>query len=323
MRMIMIQILLALLMGSLIPQAIFRWGDRLGSAPGSTAPSQTQAFMPQTPRKHLAVLTGTNTVRMMELEDYVLGVVLAEMPASFEEEALKAQAVAARTFALRRLEMGDKHLDAAVCADPGCCQAYITEDVYLKERGSQADLEKIAAAVEATAGQVLTYEGKLIEAAYFSCSGGRTEDAVAVWGMDIPYLQSVDSPGEEQADIYHHTVSFTPAEFAAALGRNLQGSPEQWLGRKTYTSGGGIATMVIGGISYTGVELRSRLGLYSTAFAIRVEGDRLVIDTMGKGHRVGMSQYGADAMAAAGYSFEQILTYYYQGTRIDKWSNLG
>ena len=81
--------------------------------------------------------------------------------------------------------------------------------------------------------------------------------------------------------------------------------------------------MVIGGISYTGVELRNRLGLYSTAFAIRVEGDRLVIDTMGKGHRVGMSQYGADAMAVAGYSFEQILTYYYQGTRIDKWSNLG
>lgn len=271
----------------------------------------------------IPVLIDDGTVVDMEMDTYLVGVVLAEMPASFEVEALKAQAVVARTYALKRYEEGVRHPEGAVCTDHTCCQAYISVAEYLEKRGDQADVDKITDAVLATSGQVLTYQGKLAEATYFSCSGGRTEDAAAVWGSDIPYLQAVDSPGEEGASHYTETVYFTPDEFAAALDRSLTGSAKSWLGTVTWSEGGGVATMMIAGKSYTGVQLRKLLGLNSTAFSIKVEGDSLAVTTKGKGHRVGMSQYGADAMAVTGSTYEQILLHYYQGTVIDKMDTLG
>ena len=174
-----------------------------------------------------------------------------------------------------------------------------------------------------TAGLVLTYNGSLIDATYFSCSGGRTEDAAAVWGADVPYLQAVDSPGEEGAAAYESEVYFTKSEFARLLGRELAGSPTQWLGKVSYTDGGGVATMVIGGVTYTGKELRSLLGLKSTAFTMTADASGITVVTKGNGHRVGMSQYGAEAMAVLGSSYEEILAHYYQGTVIDKFSDLG
>lgn len=271
----------------------------------------------------LPVLFGDGVVRETELESYLLGVVLAEMPASFEPEALKAQAVVARTYALKQVEGGFRHPQGAVCTDSGCCQAYIAPNDYLAGWGNQTDVDKVRSAVEATAGMVLTYGGALIEATYFSCSGGRTEDAVAVWGTDYPYLQAVDSPGEESAAPYRKTVFFTAREFAERLGRNLTGSPEDWLGSIRYTDGGGVANMMVAGKSYTGVTLRKLLGLNSTAFSMQAENGGITVTTRGKGHRVGMSQYGADAMAAGGSDYQQILTYYYQGTAIDKMDALG
>ena len=254
----------------------------------------------------------------MELENYLVGVVLGEMPAYFEPEALKAQSVVARTYTLKASLTGGKH-GGGICTDPSCCQAYIPEKAFLENGGTGEQLEKVRSAVSATAGEVLTYEDELIEATYFSCSGGSTEDAAAVWGTDFPYLRAVSSPGEENAAYYTDTKSFDKEVFCAALDIAPSGEPEQWLGRPTYTPGGGVASIVIGGKEFSGTQLRSLLGLRSTAMSISIEEDRICINTKGFGHRVGMSQYGADAMAVEGKVYQQILEHYYPGTTLEKW----
>lgn len=258
-------------------------------------------------------------IEQMDMDEYLTGVVLAEMPASFETEALKAQAVAARTYARKAFVSGGKHGDGSVCTDYTCCQAYLSPETYLEKGGSRMDFEKVHSAVLDTSGYVLTYNGELIEAVYFSCSGGRTEDAVAVWGTDYPYLRSTDSPGEENAAYYSDTKTFTPAEFQEALGTALPGEPAQWLGTVTRTAGDGVESIEIGGVKYSGVELRSALGLRSTAFWVSVQENLIQIETRGYGHRVGMSQYGADAMAAAGSGYQQILGHYYPGSEMEKY----
>ena len=321
------QLLAAFLLGALLPNMLlsmrkYEPADPLGSLEMIPTVPQ-QPAQGSEPVLSIPVLMDTGSVRVMELESYILGVVLAEMPASFEEEALKAQAVVARSYALRRMALGDRHSGCAICTEPSCCQAYISEEAYLQSRGSREDVEKIRKAVKETAGQVLTYCGQLAEATYFSCSGGRTEDALAVWGGNVPYLQAVDSPGEENAPAYETTVLFTKERFSAALGRNLTGEPAQWLGKVTYTDGDGVATMFLGGISYTGTQLRKLLGLNSTAFTMTADANGIAVTTRGKGHRVGMSQYGADAMAAGGSTFVQILAYYYPGTVIDNYNTMG
>ncbi len=264
--------------------------------------------------KNLQVLMPGGTVHEMALEEYVLGVVLGEMPASFETEALKAQAVVARTYALRE----KRHQNANICTDHTCCQAYCAPEAYT---GGKEALEKVRSAVLATAGQVVTYQGALIEATYFSCSGGKTEDAVAVWGQSVPYLQAVDSPGEEKAANYLKTVSMSASEFSAAFG-GLTGTPSTWIGKITYTNGGGVDTISIGGNTYKGTQVRQKLGLRSTAFVITVVGSSVTITTKGNGHRVGMSQYGADAMAVTGSSYGEILAHYYPGTKLQGIDNI-
>ena len=182
-------------------------------------------------------------------------------------------------------------------------------------------MEKVRSAVLDTAGYVLTYEGELIEATYFSCSGGSTEDAAAVWGTDYPYLRSVTSPGEENASHYCDTIRFTPEQFQEHLGRTLEGMPWDWFAEKTYTPGGGIDTMTIGGEDYTGTQLRKLLKLPSTAMTISASADTITVVTRGYGHRVGMSQYGADAMAVTGSDYTQILAHYYPGTTLERLSS--
>lgn len=264
--------------------------------------------------KSLYVLLADGMTQEMALEDYILGVVLAEMPASFEIEALKAQAVVARTYTLR----GKRHGSIDICTDPACCQAYCAPENY---KGSVTALQKVESAVQQTAGMIVTYEGKPIEATYFSCSGGRTEDAVAVWGQSVPYLQAVDSPGEEKASVYLNTTFMTASEFSQAFG-GLSGSPNNWIGKITYTNGGGVETIQIGGKSYKGTQVRKLLGLRSTAFAITIVGSSVTITTKGNGHRVGMSQYGADAMALSGKDYEAILAHYYPGTALQGIDNI-
>lgn len=320
---------LALCLGVILPGTMLCLAIRLDDGNGPNvvekpAPTvqqtgQTQPISDGAEAVQIQVLKDGTAVSM-ELEEYLVGVVLGEMPVDFEPEAQKAQAVVARTFTLKTRE-GGKHENGAVCTDSSCCQAYMEPADYLKNGGSQDGVERMKAAVKATEGLVLTYEGELIEATYFSCSGGRTEDAVAVWGTDVPYLRATDSPGEEQATHYTDTVTFSGDEFAQALGLKLTGDAASWLGRATYTAGGGVNTMTIGGKEFQGTELRKRLGLRSTAFTMTAEGNAISVTTKGYGHRVGMSQYGADAMAVQGSGYEEILAHYYQGTVLSAWTD--
>lgn len=314
------QILWAAVMGLLLPWiAITLTGKgQVNKQTGeqATAPATVPIQQQEETNLTMPVLMEDGTVTWMDMDEYLTGVVLAEMPADFETEAKKAQAVVARTYALRRYETGTKHPLSAVCTDSTCCQGYLSPETYLDNGGSQEIVEQVRQAVEQTRNLVLIYEGELIEATYFSCSGGSTEDAAAVWGTDIPYLQATDSPGEEGATHFTDTVQFSAGEFAAALGASLSGSPETWLGTVTYTKGGGVESMVIGGVTYKGTTLRQCLGLRSTAFTMTALGNTIVITTKGYGHRVGMSQYGADAMAVQGSGFAEILAHYYQGTTL-------
>lgn len=322
------QMVLAVTLGILVPQTVFSVGEWFVPQPAlPTQPKESQPVMTDAPESALAVMylpvvMADGDVRIMELEDYIRGVVLAEMPASFEVEALKAQAIAARTYVLRRLVVGDKHSQGVICTDYTCCQAYLTDEEYLATRGNEAGRERIAQAVAETAGLVITYEGKFIEATYFACSGGRTEDALAVWGEDIPYLQAVDSIGESKGEQYDEELYFSSEEFGVLLGRSLTGSPKEWFGDVRHTAGGGVDYMVIGGMVYSGVQLRSLLDLNSTLFTVTPIDSGVLIRSRGWGHRVGMSQYGADAMAMEGHTCQQILAYYYPGTVIDKLSNV-
>ena len=151
----------------------------------------------------------------------------------------------------------------------------------------------------------------------FSCSGGSTEAAAAVWGTDVPYLQAVDSPGEQDAAPYASTVTCSPAEFAETLGLAADGDPAGWLGGTSYTAGGGVDTCTIRGQAYAGTRLRQLFGLNSTRFSLRYADDVFRFDVRGYGHRVGMSQYGANAIARLGFGYQTILRYYYRGAKIE------
>lgn len=256
----------------------------------------------------------------MELENYLVGVVLAEMPASFATEALRAQAVAARTYTVRHCHSDLRHGKNTICTDHTCCQAYTDPGDYVRAGGSWSAVERVRQAVTDTTGQVLMYEGELIVATYFSCAGGLTEDAAAVWGQDVPYLQSVPSPGEEAAAFFTDSKTFSAQELQSALGVRLTGPVSTWFGNVTFTEGGGVETIVIGGVAYRGTTVRTLLQLRSTAFSVSFSEDAVTFHTRGYGHRVGMSQYGADAMASAGKTYQEILAHYYTGTQIVQYS---
>ena len=321
------ELLVAVLLGGVIPFAAFRVTEvwvKKHDTPQEIPPAiqQTEpSEKPQPMLQRIPVMKDGSIICDMELEAYLVGVVLAEMPAEFESEALKAQSVVARTYALKRMTTGNKHPQNAVCTDPACCQAYREPDAFLQAGNSEAQLQKVRLAVYETRNQVLLYNGNLIEATYYACSGGRTEDAQAVWGAEIPYLQSVESPGEENAAHYIDTVHFSVAEFCRLLGRELPGNPETWVGDVSYTEGGGVDQIGIGGQDYQGTQLRKLLGLRSTAFVITASGDTVTITTKGYGHRVGMSQYGAEAMALTGSNYAQILEHYYPGACLQQWQN--
>ena len=246
--------------------------------------------------------------QMLSLSDYLCGVLMGEMPASFPLEALKAQAVAARTYTLRRMEGGGVLSD-----DPAVCQAYFPPEQAEEKYGDQAEdcLARIRQAVSETDGQVMTYEGALIAATYFSCSGGKTESAQAVWGSEVPYLISVESPGEEEARSYESTVTLELPDFLETLEITQPGVEEI-----TYTEGGGVETMVLDGKTFSGVEMRALLGLRSTNFTMEISENQVTFHVLGYGHRVGLSQYGAKAMAEAGHDYLEILTWYYSGAEL-------
>lgn len=274
-------------------------------------PVETQALCDE--QAVLTLLTDEGAVSVT-MAEYLPCAVAAEMPVCFGAEALKAQAVAARTYAIASA----RHEDADVCADSGCCLAYKSERELRQYWGGDYDknMAAVKAAVAATDGQYLTYNGEAIQAVFHASSAGSTEDSAAVWSAR-PYLVSVESP--ETSDTVPELVStarFTPEELSEALGISPEGGAEAWLGDITPDAAGRVDTAVIGGQAFSGTALRAALGLKSTAFTVSWDGGEFVFSVSGNGHGVGMSQYGAKLLAAQGWTYDEILAHYYPGTEL-------
>lgn len=240
-----------------------------------------------------------------ELEDYVIGVVAGEMPISFPYEALKAQAVSARTYAVRV----KKENPSVSCRDID--QAYITLDRMKKMWGSsfEQNYNKIKSVVQATAGEIMVYDNEPILAVFCSTTNGHTEECENVWTQDIPYLTSVESEGEELSPYYSETKEIKKSRLIELMGGDS-------LTVSKRTEAGYVTEVKCGNKTYTGEKTRGILGLRSTSFEIEDKGSSVLITTKGYGHGVGMSQYGACYMANNGYSYREILEHYYKGAVI-------
>lgn len=268
----------------------------------------------------LAVKNG-DAVEIMALDVYLQGVVRGEMPASFELEALKAQAAAERTYIYYQLAAGRKeaHPNADVCTDPSCCNAWLSEEAAREKWGGDFDgwESRIEEAVAATDGQVALYDGQPILAVFHSSSAGKTAGAGDVWSGDMPYLRSVDSPeGEETVPNYYSAAEFTAAEAKALLAQahpelTFSGGPDKWFGAVEKDESGRVGTVEVCGAPLRGVEVRRIFSLRSACFTIDAAADRVTFRVTGYGHGVGMSQYGANELARQGRTWQEILLWYY------------
>lgn len=261
--------------------------------------------------------------RTMDVEKYLCGVVAAEMPAEFEKEALKAQAVAARSYAFYRKENpSPDHPDAAVCTDFAHCKAYKTNEEQAELWGDKRKeyQKKISDAVYDTAGEIITYNGAVAMAVFHSQTGsGRTENSKDVWGGEVPYLISVESHGEENAPNFYSTQIISFKEFKDKLisvKANIRLESPADIGSPVLSEGGSVKSIIIGGEEFSGKEIRSIFALRSSCFKIVADNETVTFEVTGYGHGVGMSQYGANTMAKEGYSYIDILEHYYTGTQI-------
>ena len=271
----------------------------------------------------LRVLDGESVIEM-DLGTYLVGVVRAEMPASFPEQALKAQTVAARTYTLYKLAGGTNHENADICTDHTCCQAYLEEETARENWGGDAAYyeEKVRAAVKGTDGEVMLYEGAPIQAVFHSASAGLTRSAGEVWTTDLPYLQPVDSPeAADRIPNYYSRVEFTAAEFkekflAAYPEADLSEAVSDWISGAVTDSAGSVEHITIGSVQVKGTQVRSIFGLRSACFTWEAGEKGITFFVTGYGHGVGMSQYGAGTMAEEGADYREILTHYYSGVEI-------
>lgn len=276
--------------------------------------------------------TKTGDTEEMELEEYLKGVVAAEMPAAFHIEALKAQAIAARTYALARVErFAEGHIDhitAPLCTGVHC-QAYLTLEELGQVHGQDWVTEywpKIQQAVDETKGMVVTFEGELIDAMYHSSSGGMTEDSENVFATAKPYLRSVSSPNEESSPKFKSSFTMSFNDFVKKIQEMV---PDIEITKKNITQvikvadkseTGRIKKLMIGDKIIEGRDFRAAFNLNSTNFKINLIGDSIEIETLGNGHGVGMSQWGANAMAKNGSSYEEILKHYYLGVEVMRYN---
>ena len=267
-----------------------------------------------------------DVTEQMTLERYLTGVVRGEMPASFEMEALRAQAAAERSYVYYQLAAGrkDAHPDADFCTDHTCCSAYLSETAAREKWGGDFAPwnTRVEQAVSDTDGQVVLYNGRPILAVFHSSSAGRTAAAGDVWSGDLPYLVSVDSPeGEETVPNYYSTVTFTAAEakeklLAAHPELKLSGAPDRWFGAAAENGSGRVETVSVGGTDIEGTELRRIFGLRSACFTVAADSESVTFRVTGYGHGVGMSQYGANQLAREGKTWQEILEWYYTGATV-------
>ncbi len=291
---------------------------------GETPPPATQSPVAAADSEQSFTVSEDGIIRVVTMAEWLPGVLAGEMPALFESEALRAQAVAARTYIMHRMEHTTaNHPDAAVCDNPGCCKAHIDDAAMREKWGNKysAYLSKMQDAVTGTDGQYLSYEDKPIQALFHSSSAGLTEDAAAVWSA-LPYLVSVESP-ETAEDVpnYVSRVELPPESFketllAAYPEAALSGEPSSWLGETALDSSGRVETISLGGVEVAGTKMRTIFSLRSTAFKLELSDGVFVFTVTGFGHGVGMSQFGANVMAEGGADYAEILSHYYPGTEL-------
>ena len=322
---------LCFLCAILLPVALFQdarrqmYPDTL-PVPGSTgeepALSPAENAVPSDGERSFAFLNN-GTVRTLTLEEYLPGVVAGEMPAAFDMEALRSQAVAARTYTLYKLsQTRPTHAGASLCDDPGCCQEWVDEPALREKWGVDYDyyMDRIRTAVESTDGQYLSYEDAPILACFHSSSPGQTQSSQKVWGTALPYLVSVSSPETaESVPNFVSTVELSPEEFRtlaeAALPQAVfADQPGDWLGARTVDESGRVSTLTIGSESVPGTAVRDIYSLRSACFDVAWTGRSFLFTVTGYGHGAGMSQYGANVMAKNGSGYEEILAHYYPGT---------
>ena len=266
-------------------------------------------------------ITESGEVLNVSVEDYVTLVVAAEMSADYCEEALKAQAVAARTFLYyKKIQNAGENYD--ITDDFSTDQTFLTKEKLREKWGESFEdsFKKISDAVNLTAGEVLLYDGAPIFAAYHAVSSGRTETALNVWGKDYPYIVSVDSIGDLLCPEYLTSVTVTPEDFKKAFGDEVAFSSEakNWVGDSENTESGTVTKILVCEKEFTGAKIREKFSLKSSSFDLTFDGTNFVFTVRGYGHGVGMSQYGANYMAQQGSDYKEILNWYYKDCKIEK-----
>lgn len=276
-----------------------------------------------------------NRTTEVSFEDYLVCVVSAEVPASFHEEAIKAQAVAARTYIYNKYKKftenptlaPDEHKDAVVCTDYTHCCAYYSKEKLQEIHGEdwmKTYYDKIVECVKETEGEIILYDGEPITASFHASSGGcRTENSGDVWSSDLPYLVSVESPGEDKREGYNTVVTVSCDDFKAKINEKypdagLTDDRNNWFGDISYTQGNSVDKIKIGSTDIRGTEMRSLFGLKSACFEISMLDDKVTFNVHGSGHGVGMSQHGANIMANGGKNYIDILKWYYTGVEVKK-----
>ena len=258
----------------------------------------------------------TGIIDVVPFEEYVTGVLAGEMPTSFHIEALKAQAVAARSYVMKKMEY-NKDSDYDV-VDTIMNQVYLSDD-YLRSVWKESyndKINKIKTAVIETKGEYISYNGDVAEAFFFSTSVGATENSGEIFSKQLPYLVSVSSTWDEISPLYSTNKTISLKEFYNLLGLSYSDTLD--IEKIDTTSTGRVNKIKINGNTFTGGQMIDKLNLRSSFFEITKDGENVVINTKGYGHGVGMSQYGAEGMARAGYTYDQILKYYYTGVEIKK-----
>ena len=262
----------------------------------------------------------TNKIEKIPLEEYIVGVLAGEMPISFEMEALKAQAVASRSYALKRMEYNkDKEYDVV---DSIMNQVYLDNE-YLKDAWGNSyvkNINKLRKAVNSTIDEYLEYDDKVVDAMFFSTSNGYTEDSNNIFNFDCAYLKSVESPWDKSvSSAFITTKIINLTEFYKLL--NIPYNKNLNIEIEKRSSTNRILLLKINNVEFKGTDIYNKLSLRSTDFNIELQGQTVSITTKGYGHGVGMSQYGALGMAKEGYTYNQILAHYYQNTSLTKIKN--
>ena len=270
-------------------------------------------------------MTADNETEVMDMRDYIIGSVSAEVPASYNEEAIKAQALAAVTFAeYRKKNAGEENIGGAdISDDSSRHQGYMSKEEMQEKWGDAFDVyyEKIADCVDEVLGKVITYDGEPIMAAYHAISSGKTESAKNMWGKDIEYLRSVDSSWDKDSTRYSSEVVLTAQELAKKVSSienaDFNENEENWIKIKSVSDSGTVLEAEICGVEMTGMEIRNLLSLRSPSFDVEYNDGEFVFSVSGYGHGVGMSQNGANCMAQNGKTYEEIIAHYYPGTVIE------